>query len=126
MYLDQFLAKNEEPEEQKLAQKPSQKEEEPRSVEDEEYSVEDKGKFNPSAFHNFQKHLTVCLRHSIDIPTEEKAEREYEKVAAQLWKAFKSTSVSTKKILHYLLGERNEHKVTEAGLKEYGLSKIYQ
>lgn len=45
--------------------------------------------------------------------------------AARLWKHFKNSTVSTKKILHYLLGERNEHPINEAGLKEYGLTKIY-
>ena len=28
--------------------------------------------------------------------------------------------------MHYLLGEKNEHPITEAGLKEYGLLKIYE
>ena len=42
------------------------------------------------------------------------------------WKVFKNSSNSTKKILHFLLGERNEHKITEAGLKEVGLHKVYE
>lgn len=28
--------------------------------------------------------------------------------------------------MHYLLGEKNEHKITEQGIKEYGLYKIYE
>lgn len=47
------------------------------------------------------------------------------KVAAKLWKSFKQSAISTKKVLHYLLGAKNEHKITEAGLKEFGLHKIY-
>lgn len=67
MYLDQFLAKNEEPEEVKQVEEPEKKEEKQSNSHDEDFSLSDKGKFNPSAFHNFQKHLTVCLKHSIDI-----------------------------------------------------------
>jgi hypothetical protein len=126
MYLDQFLVKNEEPQPVPSPEQPSKKEE-ANSVElDEDFSLSSKGKFNPSAFHNFQKHLTVCLKHSIEIKAEDRAAASYEKVAAKLWKAFKQSSTSTKKVLHYLLGERNEHKITEAGLKEFGLSKIYE
>ena len=47
------------------------------------------------------------------------------KVAAKLWKSFKQSAISTKKVLHYLLGAKNEHKITEAGLKEFGFHKIY-
>ena len=43
-----------------------------------------------------------------------------------MWKIFKNSSVSTKKILHYLLGERNQHKITEDGIKQYGLQKIFE
>lgn len=39
---------------------------------------------------------------------------------------FKQSAISTKKALHYLLGERNEHKITDGGLKEFGLLKIYE
>ena len=39
---------------------------------------------------------------------------------------FKNSSISTKKILHYLLGEKNEHPITQEGLKEYGFQKIYE
>jgi len=43
-----------------------------------------------------------------------------------MWKTFRQSAVSTKKILHYLLGEHNEHSITEAGLKTFGLHKIYE
>ena len=42
-----------------------------------------------------------------------------------MWKTFRQSATSTKKVLHFLLGEHNEHKITEAGLKEFGLNKIY-
>jgi hypothetical protein len=43
-----------------------------------------------------------------------------------LWKAFSNSAVSTKKVLHYIFGERNEHKITEGGLKECGFHKVYE
>lgn len=52
--------------------------------------------------------------------------KEYQLAGARLWKVFKQSNFSTKKILHFLLGEQNEHKVTEGGLKEYGLLKVYE
>lgn len=77
MYLDQFLAKNEEPEPPKQPEEPEKKEEVPSNSHDEDFSLSERGKFNPSAFHNFQKHLTVCLKHSIDIRPEDKAAKDY-------------------------------------------------
>ena len=67
---------------------------------------------NPSAFHNFQKHLTVALKHAIVFREEEKCQRDYVKVAAKLWRAFSQSKVCTKKVLHFLLGDRNEHQIT--------------
>jgi hypothetical protein len=34
-----------------------------------------------------------------------------------MWKIFKNSSISTKKILHFLLGEKNEHRITEEGIR---------
>ena len=84
---------------------------------DEDFSVSSKGKFNPSAFHNFQKHLTVCLKHSIEIKIDEETASDCERIASRLWKAFKASTISTKKVLHFLLGEKNEHAITDNGLK---------
>jgi len=42
-----------------------------------------------------------------------------------MWKVFRSSTVCTKKILHYLLGDENEHKVNDQGLKKVGLKKIF-
>lgn len=47
-------------------------------------------------------------------------------LACRLWRTFQASSVSTKKVLHYLLGEKNEHRITEQGLKECGFQKIYE
>ena len=97
----------------------------PSSPKDESYQVEDVVQFNPSAFHNFQKHLTVCLKHSLNFVLEDKTVNDYRTAAVKLWKTFKNSSVSTKKVLHFLLGEKNEHPITDHNLKEYGLLKIY-
>lgn len=67
----------------------------------------------------------MSLKHAIEVP-EDRSGGDYQMAATKLWKHFKNSTVSTKKILHYLLGERNEHPITEAGLKEYGLLKIYE
>jgi hypothetical protein len=65
------------------------------------------------------------LRNSIQIPSEFKVAHPYQEAAAKLWKAFSHSPISTKKVLHYIFGERNEHKITEEGLKECGFSKVY-
>jgi hypothetical protein len=74
-------------------------------------------KFPPSSFHNFQKHLSVCLKHTVEINVKQENIPDFQEAATRLWKYFKSSHISTKKLLHYLLGELNEHKITEAGLK---------
>ena len=67
---------------------------------------------NPSAFHNFQKHLTVALKHAIIFREDDKSTKEHVKVAAKLWRAFSQSKICTKKVLHFLLGDRNEHQIT--------------
>ena len=74
-------------------------------------------KMNPSAFHNFQKHLTVALKHAIVLPNEEKMNYDYLKAATKLWKVFSSSKVCTKKVLHFLLGDKNEHKTTTEDIR---------
>ena len=132
IYVDQFLAK-EEPElriEEPLmlpqpAPKVEKKEENYSEEPDESFTVSDGSKFNPSAFHNFQKHLTVCIKNAIHI-TADPGCPDYVALGIRLWRTFQASSVSTKKVLHYLLGEKNEHKITEQGLKECHLLKIYE
>lgn len=67
---------------------------------------------NPSAFHNFQKHLTVGLKHAVVMPTEDKISKDYMRAAVKLWKTFSLSKICTKKVLHFLLGDRNEHQIT--------------
>ena len=127
IYVDQFLAKEEEqPLPEAVPKVEEVREESSPSVKaDESFQISETVHFNPSAFHNFQKHLTVCLKHGIVIVQEDKNINDYRAAAAKLWKTFKNSSVSTKKVLHFLLGEKNEHRITEAGLKEYSLHKTY-
>lgn len=127
IYLEQFLAKEQDP------SLPAPKLDEPRDEDisspnnaDESYQISESTHFNPSAFHNFQKHLTVCLKHAVSIAPEDPNLPNFQTAAARLWKTFKNSTVSTKKILHFLLGEKNEHPISEEGLKEYGLLKIYE
>lgn len=47
------------------------------------------------------------------------------KAGAKLWKAFSLSKICTKKVLHFLLGDRNEHQITAEDLREFGLAKIY-
>lgn len=66
------------------------------------------------------------MKHAIALTPEDKATKDYQIVAAKLWKIFKNSPISTKKILHFLLGEKNEHPISEEGLKECGLLKVYE
>jgi len=54
----------------------------------------------------------VGLKHAIIFKDEDKQSKEYVKVAAKLWKAFSQSKICTKKILHFLLGDKNEHEIT--------------
>lgn len=47
------------------------------------------------------------------------------KVAAKLWRAFSQSKICTKKVLHFLLGDRNEHQITNEDLRQFGFAKIY-
>ena len=69
--------------------------------------------------------MTVGLKHAIIFKDEYKQTREYVKVAAKLWKAFSQSKICTKKILHFLLGDKNEHKITIEDLRQFGFAKIY-
>lgn len=41
-------------------------------------------------------------------------------VAKRLWKIFKESNVTAKKMLHYILGEKNEHTINVKLLDKYG------
>jgi len=61
--------------------------------------------------------LTVALKHAIILPTEDKITKDYVRAAAKLWKVFAQSKICTKKVLHFLLGERNEHQITTEDLR---------
>ena len=42
---------------------------------------------------------------------------DYLKAATKLWKVFSSSKVCTKKVLHFLLGDKNEHKTTTEDIR---------
>lgn len=96
-----------------------------RSDEEKEEEAEEVH-MNPSAFHNFQKHLTVALKHAVIFKEEDKTAKDYVKVGAKLWRAFSQSKICTKKILHFLLGDRNEHQITNEDLRQFGFAKIYE
>lgn len=59
------------------------------------------------------------------MPSEDKITKDYVRAGAKLWKAFSLSKICTKKVLHFLLGDRNEHQITAEDLREFGLTKIY-
>ena len=67
----------------------------------------------------------MCIKNAIHITPPVNCP-DYVMLAVRLWRTFQASSVSTKKVLHYLLGEKNEHKINEQGLKECHLHKIYE
>ena len=73
--------------------------------------------------HNFQKHLIICLRLCIKIQVD--TSDPVNKAAMELWEGFKKSPCLKKKILHYVLGDKNEYEVTAAGLKETSLKEVY-
>ena len=42
-----------------------------------------------------------------------------------MWQIFKKSSSNTKKTLHFLMGQKNEHPITDANLKECHLYHLY-
>lgn len=47
-------------------------------------------------------------------------------VAKKLWKIFKESTVTAKKMLHYILGEKNEHSINLKLLEKYGFREVYE
>ncbi len=47
-------------------------------------------------------------------------------VAKKLWKIFKESTVTAKKMLHYILGEKNEHSINFKLLDKYGFRDVYE
>jgi hypothetical protein len=70
LYLDQFLVKPPESVSPEPPREDSKRYDDYSGSGDESFELSEVNKLNPSAFHNFQKHLTVCLKHSIEILSE--------------------------------------------------------
>jgi hypothetical protein len=48
------------------------------------------------------------------IPKFEDNDEPYKQVASQIWNIYLNSDIKTKKILHAVFNERNEHEVNEA------------
>lgn len=46
--------------------------------------------------------------------------------ASEIWKQYTSLEIKTKRILHYIFNENNEHVINNSELQTYGLWGIYQ
>lgn len=81
-------------------------------------------KVENSPFHNYQKHLNNALKKLIIIPPVKEDDDIFKKVAVEIWKAYEKSQIRTKRILHFVFNERNEHAVNEPELKTYGMWHI--
>jgi hypothetical protein len=79
-----------------------------------------------SPFHNYQKHLNNALKKLIIVPEFSDNDETYKKVAQEIWAQYISLDIKTKRILHYIFNERNEHVINEAELRTYRLLDLYQ
>ena len=87
---------------------------------------EKKGKkVENSPFHDYQKHLNNALKKLVIVPNLTSADEEFKIAARDIWRAYVEGEIKTKKILHFVFNEKNEHSVTEAELKAYGLLDVY-
>jgi len=66
-------------------------------------------KVENSPFHNYQKHLNSALKKLVIVPLFEEADEAYKHAAREIWNAYVAGDVKTKKILHFVFNERNEH-----------------
>lgn len=46
-------------------------------------------------------------------------------VAQDIWNKYVEKDIKTKKILHFVFNEQNEHRMCEVELRKYGLIAIY-
>lgn len=79
-----------------------------------------------SPFHNYQKHLNNALKKLVIVPNVCTDDEEFKIAARDIWKAYVEGEIKTKKILHFVFNERNEHAINEGELRAYGLWEIYQ
>lgn len=71
-------------------------------------------KVENSPFHNYQKHLNNALKQLVIVPKVSSEDEEYKIAARDLWKAYSEGDIKTKKILHFIFNEKNEHSIKEA------------
>lgn len=78
-----------------------------------------------SPFHNYQKHLNNALKKLIIVPEFETNDELYKMAALEIWAAYSRGDIKTKRILHFVFNEKNEHMINDPELKTYGLWSIY-
>lgn len=83
-------------------------------------------KVENSPFHNYQKHLNNALKKLIIVPHVSSEDEEYKIAARDIWKAYVEGEIKTKKILHFVFNEKNEHLINENELKTFRLFQVYQ
>lgn len=79
-----------------------------------------------SPFHNYQKHLNNALKKLIVVPEFNSSNESYKLAATEIWKQYLTLEIKTKRILHYIFNENNEHVINDSELHTYGLWEIYQ
>jgi hypothetical protein len=79
-----------------------------------------------SPFHNYQKHLNNALKKLVILPNLVGSDEEYKMAARDLWRIYSAGDVKTKKILHFIFNEKNEHSINDCELRAYGLWEVYQ
>lgn len=83
-------------------------------------------KVENSPFHNYQKHLNNALKKLVIVPTFEEGDEVYKHAAKDIWNAYVAGDVKTKKVLHFVFNEKNEHRIRDSELKSCGLWEVYQ
>jgi hypothetical protein len=81
----------------------------------------------PSPYHNFQKHLSVALKHLLSPSASNIAvSARTLDLALDLWTVFASHPSPSKKLLHFIFNDYNEYQIEAAELKRLGFEDIYR
>lgn len=128
LYLDQFLVQED--------KRPWEEVEEPIEVVDFEEMPDcevepmeetiEPAKEDLSNVHNFQKHLVMCLRRCVEPEMDASDATPHVQAAHKMWRIFKKSKCHIKKILHFMLGAKNEHQISSSALRSFGLFRVYQ
>lgn len=78
-------------------------------------------KIEYSPFHNLQKHLNIALKTLLIVPTPSCSDEPHKRAAREIWEAYVKTEIYTKRILHYVFNEQNQHSINTPELINYGL-----